>query len=244
MALRAQQMAKEIPQDVLLSLFSPPRYIWEHVCAQSSKVSWGDPSVKAFWVSVLGTLSHCPFSQQERSRQGRAPERESGSTCLFMGLPITCEVPLDRQLCSCLFPCHAHSFISILHPQGGDSSSVWLRSLETACTMLVLLTAASVSQEALETLHSMAFSAFHRAEHKAAHEMEMCQWRGKYGQGETTENLQPSLCIRSWINAGDKSFWHRALWTGTTAPSSLGHGLSPVWDHSAFTPYFYYNVSL
>lgn len=34
----------------------------------------------------------------------------------------------------------------------------------------------------------------------------------------------------------DKSFWQRAVWTGTTAPSPLGHGATPVWDHFAITP--------
>lgn len=164
---------------MFFSPFSPPTYIREHVCAQNIRVSWGDTSVKPFGVSSLWTISHCPFLQQERSSQGRVPEREWGSTCLSMGLLLTCDMPLDRQVCSFFFPCHVQSFILILDPQGGDSSSLWLLSLETACTMLVLLTAASVSQEELETLHAAAFSAFHRAEHKAAHGMEMCVMEGQ-----------------------------------------------------------------
>lgn len=52
--------------------------------------------------------------------------------------------------------------------------------------MLVLLTAASVSQEALDTLHSAAFSAFHRAEHKAVHEMEMSLMEPRINHREST----------------------------------------------------------
>lgn len=40
------------------------------------------------------------------------------------GLPLTCDMPLDRQVCSFFFPCKAQSFILILDPQGGGSSSL------------------------------------------------------------------------------------------------------------------------
>lgn len=77
--------------------------------------------------------------------------------------------------------------------------------------MLVLLTAASVSQEVLETLHSVAFSAFHRAEHKAVHEMEMCLMEGKIWARINHRESTILLLHQVLIKAGDKSFWHRAV---------------------------------
>jgi len=94
MALRTQQIVKEIPQDVLLSLLSPPHiYTRVHLCAHKTAkwVSWRNTQ-KAFTeeVSILWAISHCPFLEQKRFSQGWVPEREWGSTCLLMGLPLTC----------------------------------------------------------------------------------------------------------------------------------------------------------
>lgn len=71
------------------------------------------------------------------------------------------------------------------------------------------------------------------------------KWRWAWWrQGQTTENLQSSFCIRSLIKAGNKSFLARAKWTGTTAPSSLGHGVIPVGSFRIYTRFLLYCVTL
>lgn len=81
----------------LPSLSPPNIYMSACVCAQNSEVSWRNTQKVFTDVSILWTISHCPFLEQKRSSQGWVPERESGSTCLFMGLPLTCDMSLDRR---------------------------------------------------------------------------------------------------------------------------------------------------
>lgn len=119
------------------SLPSLPPHIYMRACVCTKQQC---PEEILLWVSPLWTTSHCPVLQQERSCQGRVPGRDSGSTCVFMALPLTCDMPLDRQVWSFFFPCHAQSFILILDPQGGDCSSLWLlRLVPCWCSSLQLL---------------------------------------------------------------------------------------------------------
>lgn len=132
MALRTRQMAKEIPQDVLLS---PHIDIYESMCVHKTAVSWGDTSVKAFGVSPLWTISHCPILQQERSSQGRVAERDSGSTCLFTGLPTHLWYAFGQASLFLFIPLP----YSVLYFNSRSSGWRFFQSLAVkTCTMLVL----------------------------------------------------------------------------------------------------------
>lgn len=136
---------------MFFSLLPPPTYIYESMCVHKAAKC---PEEILLWkpfesLSFEQYLTAHFYNRKDPARAGYQRGSRAAPVCSWV-------MSLDRRLCSFFFPCQAQSFILILDPQGGDSSSLWLLILETACTMLVLLAPASVSQEALETLlHSI-----------------------------------------------------------------------------------------
>lgn len=126
-----------------------------------------------------------PIFRTENIHPGRVPERESGSTCLVMGLPLTCNMSLDRHrfvpFSSSPVLCPLYFYSKILRE---ETRSVSVRSLKTACTMLVHFNPAPVSQKVLERQHTPQYCLhFTELNTKLSMKWRYARWREKYGQG-------------------------------------------------------------
>lgn len=162
MAVRTQQMVKEIPQDVLLSLsFSslPSPNIYMNACVHTERQSVLMKYSKGLHKSRIYPFNNILLTRfrTEKIQPVAGYQRGSQETCSVHGLHLFSDTSLGRQFSFVLFyslpiHCPLYFYSKILRE---ETFCFWLLGLKTACTMLVRFSPTCFTESMRETACSV-----------------------------------------------------------------------------------------
>lgn len=168
MAVRTQQMVKEIPQDVLLSLSfsslpSPNIYMNACVHTQNSKASVLMKYSKGFHRSRIYPFNNILLTlfrtEKMQPMAGYQRGNQEARFCPWVTSVLWYIFGQAILLCSFFFSSHTLSSLFLFEdPQGGDSFCLWVLGLKTACTMLVHFNPTCFTESMRETARPVVLS--------------------------------------------------------------------------------------
>lgn len=186
MAIRTQQMVKEIPQDVVLSLLSPSLYIYIYECmrVRTKQQSVLTKYSKGFHRSTTYPLSSIsgPAFGTENGQPGLGAREGIRKHVSAQGFATNLwYVSGQALLCSFFFPSHS-LFIFVLRSSGRRLFlSLTVKPYNSLYHVDAFQSSFCFTESITETAHSIVLHAFHGIEYKALHEMGICLMEGKIG---------------------------------------------------------------